>query len=244
MKNFTGILFFIVLIFSSCAEDKKPEDLLKDFVFAANDGKSLHAFHNESHRIIETGYTKTRKYAEKLNPETISCETNEDEADCSCKTESGKIRNFKLYFENNEWKVSLNEPEIILEIFHIMYTNGMLKEAMKFATKTEKDRMEVFLSMTENMEIPETDKKIIPFKIKCKTFKKKQECICLSEEGESSYVLFKTSKGWKAELGENSIISQDSIVDYNSSEDFNLNQHDLDSLTDFSQKMLDSMLNL
>lgn len=237
------ILFSLSIFLFSCAgEETKPEDTLKKFILASNEDKSLSDFHNESH-IIEFGYKKSRVYAEKLNSDKIKCETTEDIAECTCETETGKIRKFTLVKDGSEWKIKLNEPEIILDIFHIMYSQGMIKDLKNFATKTELDRLAVFESMTEGMEIPETDKKVVPFDINCKKFKKKLECDCISEEGISSYVLFKTSKGWKAELGEGTIV-QDTLIDYNSSENFNLNQHDLDSLTDFSQKMLDSMLNL
>jgi hypothetical protein len=237
------ILFSLSFFLFSCSgEETQPEDFLKEFILASNDDKSLSDFHNDGHNI-EFGYKLSRAYAEKLNPDKIKCETTDDTADCTCETESGKIRKFTLVKDDSEWKISLNEPEIILDIFHIMYSQGMITEVKPFATKTELDRLKIFESMTEGMEIPETDKKIVPFDIKCKKFKKKLECSCTSEEGISSYVLFNTSDGWKAELGEENII-QDTIIDYNSSENFNLNQHDLDSLTDFSQKMLDSMLNL
>ncbi len=238
------ILFSLSIFLFSCGgEETKPEDTLREFIVASNENKGLSKFHNKSSVSIKFGYKKSRKYAEKLNPDKIKCETVDERSDCICETESGKIRNFTLIKKDSKWLVSLDEPEIILDIFHIMYSQGMISEVKPFATKTELDRLKIFESMTEGMEIPETDKKIVPFDIKCKKFKKKLECTCTSEEGISSYNLFKSSDGWKAELGEGSII-QDTLIDYNSPENFNLNQHDLDSLTDFSQKMLDSMLNL
>jgi hypothetical protein len=243
MNRILILLFLPIFLFSCGGEESKPEDVLKEFIIASNENKSLSKFHDKSSVTIKFGFKKSRKYAEKLNPDKINCEVSENIAECTCETNSGKIRKFKLIKEESEWQISLNEPEIILDIFHIMYTQGMLSEIKPFATKTELDRLQVFESMTAGMEIPETEKKVVPFDIQCKEYKKKFECTCTSSEGVSSYVLYKSSEGWKAELGEGSIV-EDTLIDYNSSENFNLNQHDLDSLTDFSQKMLDSMLNL
>lgn len=243
MNRILIFLFLSVFIISCGGDESKPEDTLIEFIKETNKGRPVNSYITGNSGKSEGGYLATREFAEKLSLKNIECETSESEAECSCETESGKIRKFTLVKVEDEWKVDLNQPEIILEIFHLMYNQGMLKEVKEFATKTELDRLNVFESMTEGMEIPEIEKRVVPFEITCKEFKKKLECICKSEEGETFYNLFKTSKGWKAELGEGNILN-DSIIDYNSSEDFNLNQHDLDSLTEFSQHMLDSMLNL
>lgn len=243
MKYF--YLIIVVLIFSSCAEEiKNPESTFEQFIELTNGRKNITEI--SSSKSIAQAYIKSRKFAELFNIKTIKCEDKEENlVHCSCETESGKIRNFVLVQENKNWKVDLNQPEIIVEIFHLFYINGKLKEALEFANSNEKNRLKAFIEMSEKLEIENTELAIIPFDVKCKNYKKKSECSCISENENATYQLFKTGKGWKTEMiNMIDLTVKDSIIDYNNPEDFNLNQHDLDSLTDFSRQMLDSMLNL
>lgn len=244
MNKISSILFLLIILLSSCAEEvKKPEDVFEQFIELSNQRKNIDNL--VSSKEIAKDYLKTRRFAELLNLKTIKCITNENISNCNCKTESGENRNFVLENINGEWKVDLNQAEIILEIFHIYYINAKLKEALNYANANEKTRLKGFIEMAESLDLGNTELAVIPFKIKCKNYKKKSECSCTSTNEEASYWLFKTEKGWKAEMFNMIDLSvSDSIIDYNSSEDFNLNQHDLDSLTDFSRQMLDSMLNL
>lgn len=244
MNKITFILIIVISLISSCAQEtKKPEDILKQFIELSNQRKNINDLTVSKEIAID--YKKTRRYAELLNSKSVKCVTKENIANCNCKTESGKTRNFVLVKNDDEWKIDLNQAEIVLEIFHLYYINAKLKEALAYANSNEKTRLKGFIEMAENLDLGNTELAIIPFKIKCKNYKKKSECSCTSANEEASYWLFKTEKGWKAEMFNMiDLTVSDSIIDYNSSEDFNLNQHDLDSLTDFSRQMLDSMLNL
>lgn len=239
------ILLFVLtgFLLASCGgEEQKPEEVLKKFIIDLNEGKSVASYTNSSD--VAEDYSETRTLAEKLNTDKIECETSEETAICDCETASGRKRKFRLSKEDGKWIIDIHAPEIILELFHIHYNTGNIKAAKKYATPTEKDRLQVFESLVEGMEFDASKVTVTPFEIKCKEFKKRIECLCISAEGETAYNLFKSSKGWKAELGETDIATSDTLIDYNSPENFNLNQHDLDSLTEFSQKMLDSMLSL
>lgn len=242
MNRFLIFVLSAFLLASCGSEEQKPEEVLEKFIIDLNDGKSISAYTNSSE--IAEDYLETRVLAEKLNVEKIDCETSEESAICSCETESGRKRKFRLVKDEGKWVVDINAPEIILELFHIHYNTGNIKSAKKYATPTEKDRLQVFESLVDGMEFDASKVTVTPFEIKCKEFKKKIECLCTSAEGETAYNLYHSSKGWKAELGETDIATTDTLIDYNSPENFNLNQHDLDSLTEFSQKMLDSMLSL
>ncbi len=246
----SGQLFFIAIIsllMSACGtEEIKPEKVLEDFILDINKMHPVNTHITPTSGKSEGAYLKSRIFAEKLLTNTIQCDVTETEAKCSCETNSGKKRNFVLLKSENNWKVDLNAPEIILENFHLLYNNGLFKEALEFATTREKENTLtlVDLSATDEKKVF-NDVKILPFEIKCKTFKKKMECSCVNEESKSVYLLFKSSKEWKVEFKmQEDLMVNDSIIDYNNPEDFNLNQHDLDSLTDFSRKMLDSMLSL
>lgn len=242
MKQNLILIISLFFLFSCGGDEKKPEETMKEFISTSNAKKDISSFTNSV--SISEDYLESRILAEKLDPEKINCETEEETAICICETESGKKRKFHLIKSENEWLIDITAPEIILELFHIHYSSINLKAAKKYATATELDRITVFESFIEDKEFDPTNVIVAPFEIKCKEYKKKLECNCKSGDGETAYFLFKTSKGWRAELGESNISTNDTLIDYNSSENFNLNQHDLDSLTDFSQKMLDSMLNL
>jgi len=231
MKRSLILILSAITLFSCGGDEKKPEETMKEFISESNAKKDISS--NTNSVAISEDYIESRKLAEKLNPEKIDCETKEETAICNCETESGKKRKFNLIKVDNNWVVDITSPEIIIELFHIHYNTGNLKAAKKYASATELDRINVFETLVEDMEFDASKVSVAPFEIKCKEFKKKFECNCKSDEGETAYLLFKTSKGWKAELGETDISTNDT-----------LNQHDLDSLTEFSQKMLDSMLSL
>lgn len=242
MKQSLILILSAFFLFSCGGDEKKPEETMKEFISTSNAKKDISSFTNSA--SISEDYLETRILAEKLNPEKINCETEEETAVCICETESGKKRKFHLIKNENDWLIDITAPEIIVELFHIHYNSINLKAAKKYASVTELDRLNIFETLLEVKEFDASKVSLTPFEIKCKEYKKKFECNCKSDEGETAYILFKTSKGWKAELAETNVSTNDSLIDYNSSENFNLNQHDLDSLTDFSQKMLDSMLNL
>lgn len=240
------LIFGFIQLLTSCSKDIEPEKVMEEFITEINKVKPVNSYITPTSGKSEGAYLESRQFAEKFLINTIKCETTDSQAICSCETNSGKIRNFLLVKSDNTWKVDLNAPEIILENFHLLYNNGKFKSALEFATRKEKENtLALFdLSMSDDEKVF-TDVAILPFDIKCKKFKKKMECSCISSESESVYLLFKTSKGWKIEFKtQKDLMVGDTLIDYNNPEDFNLNQRDLDSLTDFSRKMLDSMLNL
>lgn len=214
---------------------------MAEFISASNGSKDISSFTNSVE--ISKDYLTTRKLSEKLDEKTIDCKAEEEKAICTCLTKSGKKRKFTLVKDNDSWKVDLTTPEIILELYHLHLTTYNIDQAKKYATKNDLERLKYFDELMGNT-VFEPEEQIAPYEIECTEYKKRVTCKCFNEIGESTYDLFKTSKGWKAEMSGSSSFDNDTIIDYNSSEDFNLNQHDLDSLTDFSQKMLDSMLSL